>query len=552
MFSCEQLCINRARTNSSRIWKVIGVAIIGALTIIIMGCPEPATTTTARYTCANGAPISGNPSGDTDVEVCAQCNAGYNLDNGRCDMTAYTCANGTAADGTPGGSANVARCIECDPTYHIEDELCKPNAYICPNGDEPAGQPLEHNQLQCQPDTCDDSFTFNPTTNLCDGHSYECDNGAPADGVPDTDGEQSCQACMKGYVLTDDNRCREAEYTCEKGEPVRDSNPDTSFTDIPRCASCDPGYVLEDQACRLAEYTCANGTRQQGNPSDGDSDVELCIECDTDPDHHALVDGRCLRTNFFLHSNGVTITCAAAEVGESGVVNSATTYTKRAVGDITPANAATTCTTGIADMSSLFDGESAFNADISHWDTSSVTDMSDMFDGASSFNQHIGDWDTSSVGDMSAMFSGAAAFNQHIGDWTTDAVTDMSAMFSGATAFDQDISGWTTDAVTDMSSMFSGAAAFNQHIGDWTTDAVTDMNSMFSGATAFDQDISGWTTDEVTDMSSMFQDTAAFDQDISGWTTDAVRRYGQHVFRRYRVQSRHYPMVCARHYIGAH
>ena len=44
---------------------------------------------------------------------------------------------------------------------------------------------------------------------------------------------------------------------------------------------------------------------------------------------------------------------------------------------------------------------------------------------------------------MADMFGGATAFNQDVSDWNTGAVTDMDSMFNGAAAFNQDISAWT-------------------------------------------------------------------------------------------------------------
>jgi len=109
----------------------------------------------------------------------------------------------------------------------------------------------------------------------------------------------------------------------------------------------------------------------------------------------------------------------------------------------------------------------------------------------------MGDWDVSAVTDMSSVFNGASAFNQDLSNWNTRAVTSMSYMFSGS-AFNQDLSNWDVSAVTDMGGVFSGAKAFNQDLSNWNTTAVRGMYSMFKGASAFNQDVSTWDTGAVT------------------------------------------------------
>ncbi len=137
---------------------------------------------------------------------------------------------------------------------------------------------------------------------------------------------------------------------------------------------------------------------------------------------------------FHRARNGVTITCDNAALGDTGVVDGVT-YTKRASGDITVANAATTCTSGITDMSRLFNGEYQFNEDITHWDTSSVTDMSEMFRQARVFDQNISSWDTSGVTDMFSMFRTATEFNQNISSWCVHAIVSKPASFDSLAYF---------------------------------------------------------------------------------------------------------------------
>ena len=192
---------------------------------------------------------------------------------------------------------------------------------------------------------------------------------------------------------------------------------------------------------------------------------------------------------FELASNGTTVLCDNAAIGDGGAVDG-TVYTKRTADQITRYNAATTCTSGITDMSDLFRDEGSFNQDIGAWDVSNVTSMSYMFRGAGSFNSDIGEWDVSNVRRMQSMFRGAESFNQDLGEWDVSNVTNMGRMFYGASSFNQGIGGWDVSNVTNMGHMFYlyGASSFNQDIGGWDVSSVTSMRSMFSGATSFNLD----------------------------------------------------------------
>jgi len=252
----------------------------------------------------------------------------------------------------------------------------------------------------------------------------------------------------------------------------------------------------------------------EGDLSGSDPDQQIVVDDDVAIEAH-------FEPVFYRAENGVTIKCSRAEIGDSGEIDGVE-YTKRERDDITPENAATTCTSGITDMSNLFEDEVSFNEDISHWDVSSVTDMGSMFVGANSFDQDIGDWDVSNVTSMAVMFSEAESFNQDIGDWDVGSVTLMQVMFLRAELFDQDIGDWDVSNVTSMRGMFSSAESFNQDIGDWYVSNVRDMNNMFSGAESFNQGIDNWDVSSATRMESMFNSAKSFNQDIGNWDVSNV------------------------------
>ena len=186
---------------------------------------------------------------------------------------------------------------------------------------------------------------------------------------------------------------------------------------------------------------------------------------------------------------------------------------------------ASSCTSGVTDMSAVFSGASSFNGNISSWDTGSVTTISSMFQGAHTFNQDISKWNTAAVTNMGNMFHYAISFNNGGAalNWAnTAAVKDMQIMFLHAKSFNQDVSEWNTESVTDMGGMFYGATSFNQDISNWNTAAVTKMWGMFHLAIAFNQDISKWNTGAVTHMNRMFYKAYLFNQDIGQWNTAAV------------------------------
>ena len=366
---------------------------------------------------------------------------------------------------------------------------------------------------------------------------YTCSNGMPADSKPTgTADVAECKSCNSGFKLVG-TTCVATQYTCPANGTAKADGKPAGTSDQVVCERCNDGFKLAapnggvigdpNTTCVATQYTCSNGTQADGKPATGNDDGAKCKACDDGYVSNDTSTACDPNPNFSKHANGVTIVCTAASANAKGIIDGVV-YTKRAVGDITLANATTTCTSGIETMTNTtlpFDG-TTFNGDISHWDTSSATTMNSMFSNATDFNQDIGDWDTSNVTDMSSVFNGAPKFNHDIGSWDTGKVTNMIGIFNNATAFNQDIGDWNTSLVKNFipgsftNSMFEGATSFNQDLS-WDVSNMLDMSNMFKGATAFNQDLS-WDVSEVTNMRSMFEGARAFNGDISGWDVSKV------------------------------
>jgi surface protein len=236
-------------------------------------------------------------------------------------------------------------------------------------------------------------------------------------------------------------------------------------------------------------------------------------------------------------------------------------------------------TTLMTDMSSMFDGASAFNQDISSWDTSNVTNMSAMFSGATAFNQNISQWNVGLVLEYADFYTNSGLQLSYVpskfrpallGLSTTNNITieytglstdvaDSTARFIQADprgtgmewfavvkdSMKESIRNYArqisnnafippgesspvpfnnivTTLMNDMSGLFSDANSFNENIRSWDTSNVTNMSSMFDDAFAFNQPINSWDTSKVTNMTYMFYYAYAFNQNIGNWNTSSV------------------------------
>ena len=186
-----------------------------------------------------------------------------------------------------------------------------------------------------------------------------------------------------------------------------------------------------------------------------------------------------------------------------------------------------------------FWGATAFNADISKWDTAKVTSTRMMFKDASAFDQDLLAWDTSKLTSVDLMFDGAKKYKcadaQKRGKIfkSRDELRPGTSQHEGALSLfrDQgteitclmgDPSDWDVSRVKDFSELFRIFSDWNVDISKWDTSSATSMRAMFWHSEAFSKTLLGWDTSKVTDMSEMFRGADVFSEGIDSWDTSRV------------------------------
>lgn len=111
-------------------------------------------------------------------------------------------------------------------------------------------------------------------------------------------------------------------------------------------------------------------------------------------------------------------------------------------------------TSNVTSMTAMFSRCTIYNQPLpTSFTTANVTSMNAMFFNCAAYNQPFPVGFTPAA-DLSSMFQGASSFNQNISTWNTSAVSNMASMFSGATAFNQNIGSFNIAATTIMLNIF--------------------------------------------------------------------------------------------------
>ena len=184
-------------------------------------------------------------------------------------------------------------------------------------------------------------------------------------------------------------------------------------------------------------------------------------------------------------------------------------------------------TSKVTDASGMFFNSVAFNKSLTNWfNTGSLTGngIINMFDGATAFNGDVSGWDTSNCTNISGVFKDAVNFNKSISSWNTGNSIAFVSTFENAAAYDEDLSALDVSSAQFLVSTFKNATSFNKTLEAWDVSACTNMSSMFQGATSFNSDLEGWgvKTSNVTSFELMFNGADAFNKNIGSWVISSL------------------------------
>ncbi|WP_291720738.1 BspA family leucine-rich repeat surface protein, partial [Bernardetia sp.] len=145
---------------------------------------------------------------------------------------------------------------------------------------------------------------------------------------------------------------------------------------------------------------------------------------------------------------------------------------------------------GVQTFARAFQDASIFNQPLDNWDVSSGTTFGRMFDGASSFNQDLTwSFNTSTLVNlnMQGMFEDATAFNGDVSGWNTERFRNLFFMFTNSPNFDQDLSSWNVENVNNMTEMLRGTdmsqANYDATLISWASQSVQPLTLGAGGRT---------------------------------------------------------------------
>ena len=208
-------------------------------------------------------------------------------------------------------------------------------------------------------------------------------------------------------------------------------------------------------------------------------------------------------------------------------------------------------TYSIRNVSGMFEGNTDFNFHINSWDTRTVENSSRLFKDTA-YNKPMWKWFSDIAGtkagwsdtnyvikDVSSMFEGNTAFKQNVNGWKSLTFEDTSNMFKNA-VYNKPLWKWfkpgsnNTYSIKNVSGMFEGNTEFNQNINSWDTRTIEDISHMFKDSN-FNKPLWKWfqkkddTNYSLKKMNGVFEGskfsynvTGSDSNPNSGWDTSTV------------------------------
>ncbi|HOI18901.1 MAG TPA: DUF2341 domain-containing protein, partial [Candidatus Woesearchaeota archaeon] len=522
-----------------------------------LGCAAGSTscTNTSRVAYSTWNATSNNVISETTYKSGTTCS----MDSNYCGLSSASCTG----SGTPYSCQITADRLRCDGsgscTHDLGNNLVTnvTSGYVCSGGVEIAGN-TTHYAFNATSDRCSSG---DPAVGFGDRvyDVYACDGGnaqGPDVGDKTIDCDTGCcfDAGATTACIASGNHSTYNWYDFGIGDGVAtDYCISSQVLDCYGDSDCAEGYECLGNSCEeIRPYWTFQIQTNQSSQNFTFETTNANFTVDWGDGNESNITGTQIPSHMYDTAGvyNITLTGTASKVGfcagighttcqsgttpkflkdiltvipsDFGLTSASRMFMRTNVSNFSTINFFDEASENITSMYMTFYGASAFNHDISGWNTSKVTDMKNMFYSASTFNQSIGSWDTNRVTTMETMFCYASAFNQDLNGWDVSNVTTMYSMFDHAYAFNGNISTWNTTKVKTMEKMFYYASDFNQNIGFWDTSNVTNMRRMFWYASAFNKDIGEWNTSKVSNMNEMFRDALAFDQDIGSWNISQV------------------------------
>ncbi|KAK8884181.1 hypothetical protein M9Y10_043287 [Tritrichomonas musculus] len=227
-----------------------------------------------------------------DISKCAECETGYHVSGGICELNDNNCSN--VVTNCKHCENNPKFCNQCEDNYGLSNGVCT----LCPTG------LFVDNKSPCKPDCsiipncaicerykgmivctyCNENYTVNEDGSSCvsvkDLPLDYCKNSYKDNGCVECNSENPtrCKTCNTGWTFLEDGFC-----TCHDGYVNNGRCYNETETACPaeitnckyclneKCVECNSKYMLNNGQCTLIECN-----------------IEHCSECSTDDNNQVI------------------------------------------------------------------------------------------------------------------------------------------------------------------------------------------------------------------------------------------------------------------------